>query len=182
MMELDLMQLICCFLIAGLTLAPLVMKVDPNLNVILTASLTVFVGCYRSVKPTPPSVSTVALIFIILTSSTTFVFFTSPDQALWNMLYLCRRQCLMSMPCVSHLLGVRCCYHYFCFLSFYQRTWSMPSWHATSLCLGSLPFRMFLPYETIIIYNSWNIIRYLFASLSYIVSLLICQGNTFTCY
>ena len=74
MMELDLMQLICCFLIAGLTLAPLVMKVDPNLNVILTASLTVFVGCYRSVKPTPPSVSTVALIFIILTSSTTFVF------------------------------------------------------------------------------------------------------------
>ncbi|KAL4603377.1 hypothetical protein ACB092_10G120000 [Castanea dentata] len=41
--------------LAGLTLAPLVMKVDPNLNVILTASLTVFVGCYRSVKPTPPS-------------------------------------------------------------------------------------------------------------------------------
>lgn len=109
-------------------------------------------------------------------------FFTSPDQALWNMLYLCRRQCLMSMPCVSHLLGVQCCYHYFCFLSFYQRTWSMPSWHATSLCLGSLLFRMFLPYETIIIYNNWNIIRYLFASLSYIVSLLICQGNTFTCY
>uniref|UniRef100_A0A2N9J472 Signal peptide peptidase n=1 Tax=Fagus sylvatica TaxID=28930 RepID=A0A2N9J472_FAGSY len=39
----------------GLTLAPLVVKVDPNLNVILTAGLTVFVGCYRSVKPTPPS-------------------------------------------------------------------------------------------------------------------------------
>ena len=33
------------------------MKVDPNLNVILTASLAVYVGCYRSVKPTPPSVS-----------------------------------------------------------------------------------------------------------------------------
>lgn len=176
MMELGLMQLICCFLNAGLTLAPLVMKVDPNLNVILTASLTVFVGCYRSVKPTPPSVSTAALIFIILTSS------TSPDLALWNMLYLCRRQCLMSMPCVSLLLGVRCCYHYFCFLSFYQRTWSMPSWHATSLCLGSSLFRMFLPYETIIIYNNWNIICYLFASLSYTVSFLICQGNTFTCY
>ncbi|GFZ13043.1 signal peptide peptidase [Actinidia rufa] len=31
------------------------MKVDPNLNVILTACLTVYVGCYRSVKPTPPS-------------------------------------------------------------------------------------------------------------------------------
>ncbi|KAI3450029.1 hypothetical protein Pfo_006694 [Paulownia fortunei] len=41
--------------LAGLTLAPLVVKVDPNLNVILTASLTVYVGCYRSVKPTPPS-------------------------------------------------------------------------------------------------------------------------------
>ncbi|BBG95336.1 signal peptide peptidase [Prunus dulcis] len=41
--------------LAGLTLAPLVVNVDPNLNVILTACLTVFVGCYRSVKPTPPS-------------------------------------------------------------------------------------------------------------------------------
>ncbi|TXG73342.1 hypothetical protein EZV62_001921 [Acer yangbiense] len=41
--------------LAGLTLAPLLVKVDPNLNVILTASLTVFVGCYRSVKPTPPT-------------------------------------------------------------------------------------------------------------------------------
>ncbi|XP_071732129.1 signal peptide peptidase-like [Rutidosis leptorrhynchoides] len=41
--------------LAGLTLLPLVMKVDPNVNVILTASLTVFVGCYRSVKPTPPT-------------------------------------------------------------------------------------------------------------------------------
>ncbi|XP_068313146.1 signal peptide peptidase-like [Pyrus communis] len=41
--------------LAGLTLAPLVVKVDPNLNVVLTACLTVFVGCYRSVKPTPPS-------------------------------------------------------------------------------------------------------------------------------
>ncbi|MQM07391.1 hypothetical protein Taro_040230 [Colocasia esculenta] len=41
--------------LAGLTLAPLVVKVDPNVNVILTACLTVYVGCYRSVKPTPPS-------------------------------------------------------------------------------------------------------------------------------
>uniref|UniRef100_A0A9I9CHA4 Signal peptide peptidase n=1 Tax=Cucumis melo TaxID=3656 RepID=A0A9I9CHA4_CUCME len=45
------------FALAGLTLAPLVMKVDPNVNVVLTACLTVYVGCYRSVKPTPPSVS-----------------------------------------------------------------------------------------------------------------------------
>ncbi|KAK6164059.1 hypothetical protein DH2020_000923 [Rehmannia glutinosa] len=41
--------------LAGLTLAPLVVKVNPNLNVILTACLSVYVGCYRSVKPTPPS-------------------------------------------------------------------------------------------------------------------------------
>jgi hypothetical protein len=74
-LEFDPVQLICCFLNAGLTLAPLVVKVDPNLNVILTASLTVFVGCYRSVKPTPPSVSTAAPIFIISTSSTSIVFF-----------------------------------------------------------------------------------------------------------
>lgn len=41
--------------LAGLTLAPLVVNVDPNLNVILTACLTVYAGCYRSVKPTPPT-------------------------------------------------------------------------------------------------------------------------------
>ncbi|AES58785.2 signal peptide peptidase isoform X2 [Medicago truncatula] len=41
--------------LAALTLAPLVVKINPNLNVILTACITVFVGCYRSVKPTPPS-------------------------------------------------------------------------------------------------------------------------------
>ncbi|XP_020576633.1 signal peptide peptidase 1-like [Phalaenopsis equestris] len=39
----------------GLTLAPLFIKVNPNINVILSACLTVYVGCYRSVKPTPPS-------------------------------------------------------------------------------------------------------------------------------
>lgn len=38
------------------------MKVDPNLNVILTACLTVYVGCYRSVKATPPSVSEMAFL------------------------------------------------------------------------------------------------------------------------
>ncbi|KAJ0020934.1 hypothetical protein Pint_30859 [Pistacia integerrima] len=47
--------------LAGLTLAPLVVNVNPNINVILTASLTVYVGCYRSVKPTPPSVSTACI-------------------------------------------------------------------------------------------------------------------------
>lgn len=44
-------------LYAGLSLAPLVVKVNPNANVILTACLAVYVGCYRSVKPTPPAVS-----------------------------------------------------------------------------------------------------------------------------
>ncbi|XP_074574989.1 signal peptide peptidase 2-like [Curcuma longa] len=43
------------FALLGLTLAPLVVKVNSNVNVILTACLTVYVGCYRSVKPTPPS-------------------------------------------------------------------------------------------------------------------------------
>uniref|UniRef100_A0A8R7PXI5 Uncharacterized protein n=1 Tax=Triticum urartu TaxID=4572 RepID=A0A8R7PXI5_TRIUA len=41
--------------LAGLSLAPLVINVNPNLNVILTACLTVYVGCYRSVKSTPPA-------------------------------------------------------------------------------------------------------------------------------
>ncbi|KAE8663792.1 Signal peptide peptidase 1 [Hibiscus syriacus] len=41
----------------GLTMAPLVAKVEPNLNVVLTACLAVYVGCCRSVKPTPPAES-----------------------------------------------------------------------------------------------------------------------------
>uniref|UniRef100_A0A0C9QNB2 TSA: Wollemia nobilis Ref_Wollemi_Transcript_18749_1749 transcribed RNA sequence n=1 Tax=Wollemia nobilis TaxID=56998 RepID=A0A0C9QNB2_9CONI len=41
--------------LAGLTLAPLVVKVNPNVNVVLTACLTVYIGCHRSVKPAPPS-------------------------------------------------------------------------------------------------------------------------------
>lgn len=44
--------------LSGLSLAPLVVKVNPNVNVILTACLSVYVGCYRSVKETPPTVST----------------------------------------------------------------------------------------------------------------------------
>jgi len=43
-------------LVTGLTLAPLVVRVNPNLNVILTACITVYVGCFRSVKDTPPTV------------------------------------------------------------------------------------------------------------------------------
>ncbi|KAG0620198.1 hypothetical protein M758_4G197400 [Ceratodon purpureus] len=39
----------------GLTLLPLVVKVNPNFNVVATACLTVFIGCHRSVKPAPPS-------------------------------------------------------------------------------------------------------------------------------
>ena len=34
------------------------MNVNPNVNVVLTACLAVYVGCYRLVKPTPPTVST----------------------------------------------------------------------------------------------------------------------------
>uniref|UniRef100_M4DLM1 Uncharacterized protein n=1 Tax=Brassica campestris TaxID=3711 RepID=M4DLM1_BRACM len=42
--------------LAGLTVAPLVVRVNPNLNVVLTACLTVYVGCFRSVKDSPPAV------------------------------------------------------------------------------------------------------------------------------
>nr|BCX99713.1 signal peptide peptidase 2 [Zostera marina] len=41
--------------LAALTVAPLVVPVNSNLNVVLTACLTLLVGCYRSVKPTPPT-------------------------------------------------------------------------------------------------------------------------------
>lgn len=46
-----------CVVVAGLTLLPLVVKVNPNFNVVATACLTVFIGCHRSVKPAPPTVS-----------------------------------------------------------------------------------------------------------------------------
>ena len=46
-----------CVVVAGLTLLPLVTKVNPNFNVVATACLTVFIGCHRSVKPAPPTVS-----------------------------------------------------------------------------------------------------------------------------
>ncbi|XP_004250889.2 signal peptide peptidase-like [Solanum lycopersicum] len=49
------MERIANVALLGLSLAPLVVNVDPNVNVIVTACLTVFVGCCRSVKPTPPS-------------------------------------------------------------------------------------------------------------------------------
>lgn len=41
-------------LLLAWTLAPLVVPVNTNVNVIFTAVLTVFIGCRRSVKPTPP--------------------------------------------------------------------------------------------------------------------------------
>mmetsp|Transcript_1242 Transcript_1242/g.3698 ORF Transcript_1242/g.3698 Transcript_1242/m.3698 type:complete len:215 (-) Transcript_1242:6-650(-) len=41
-------------LLMAWTLAPLVVPVNTNVNVIFTAVLTVFIGCRRSVKPTPP--------------------------------------------------------------------------------------------------------------------------------
>lgn len=36
-------------------LAPLFVTVDANFNIVITAALTVFVGCWRSVKPEPPA-------------------------------------------------------------------------------------------------------------------------------
>lgn len=39
----------------GLTVAPLFVRIDPNVNVVATACLAVFIGCHRSVKPAPPA-------------------------------------------------------------------------------------------------------------------------------
>lgn len=41
--------------LAGLSVAPIFISVNPNWNCVLTACLTVFVGCKRSVKSSPPS-------------------------------------------------------------------------------------------------------------------------------
>lgn len=41
----------------ALSLAPLVVRIDVNVNIVLTASLAVFAGAWRSVKPTPPEES-----------------------------------------------------------------------------------------------------------------------------
>lgn len=38
-----------------LSVAPLVVKIPTNANIILTAALCVYVGCWRSVKAVPPS-------------------------------------------------------------------------------------------------------------------------------
>ena len=44
-------------LLAGFALLPLVAPVPVNLNIVVTASLEVYVGCLRSIKPTPPEES-----------------------------------------------------------------------------------------------------------------------------
>lgn len=53
-------------MVSGLTVAPLVVRVNPNLNVVLTACLTVYVGCFRSVKDSPPTVRTGKLEISVL--------------------------------------------------------------------------------------------------------------------
>ncbi|XP_071728979.1 signal peptide peptidase-like [Rutidosis leptorrhynchoides] len=46
--------------LAGVTVAPLVVNVNSKINVILTGCLTVFVGCYRSLNNTLPSVKKIS--------------------------------------------------------------------------------------------------------------------------
>lgn len=128
------------YVMIGLTLAPLVVKVDPNLNVILTAGLTVFVGCYRSVKPTPPTVSSCCVYSLLHIALFMFQDLSSLNH---DSLWLCRRQCRMNMPCVFLLLGVQCYYHFSYSSSFYLRIWWTLFWLATSLCLGLWHCRMF---------------------------------------
>ncbi len=41
-------------LLVLLMVAPLVLPVPTNVNIVLTALLTLYVGCWRSVKATPP--------------------------------------------------------------------------------------------------------------------------------
>lgn len=40
--------------LAVLAVAPLLVQVPVNANIVLTAAITVLVGCWRSVKPEPP--------------------------------------------------------------------------------------------------------------------------------
>lgn len=41
-------------ILAALAILPAFVSIPVNVNIILTASLCVFVGCWRSVKATPP--------------------------------------------------------------------------------------------------------------------------------
>ena len=58
------------------------MNVNPNVNVVLTACLTVYVGCYRSVKPTPPSVSIIFSFFMELLDYSLFCLLLSVIKAI----------------------------------------------------------------------------------------------------
>lgn len=49
--------IIAQLLLLILTVLPLALNVPANINIVATASLCVFVGCWRSVKDTPPSES-----------------------------------------------------------------------------------------------------------------------------
>ena len=49
--------IIAQLLLLVLTLLPLALPVPANANIIATASLCVFVGCWRSIKETPPTES-----------------------------------------------------------------------------------------------------------------------------
>jgi hypothetical protein len=40
--------------LAALAVAPLLLSVPVNANIVLTAVMCVYVGCWRSVKPEPP--------------------------------------------------------------------------------------------------------------------------------
>ena len=41
-------------LLLGLVVLPLLTTVPPSVNVVVVASLCVYIGCWRSVKPLPP--------------------------------------------------------------------------------------------------------------------------------
>lgn len=54
------------FALAALAALPLVYQIPVSLNIVLTAALCVYVGCWRSVKPLPPVDSMTTQVTAIL--------------------------------------------------------------------------------------------------------------------
>lgn len=77
---------------------------NPNLNVILTACLTVYVGCYRSVKPTLPSVRIASQIALIGCYSQFYWcvrFYASADQHFQSLQETMSNEHAMRFPLVG---------------------------------------------------------------------------------
>ena len=67
-------------LLALIAVAPAVITVPANLNIVLTAAVTVWVGSKRSVKDTPPEESMTRTVRLSLRYTKTLVPLTATDQ------------------------------------------------------------------------------------------------------